>query len=979
MLAPIAIDRPGTANCIAAGALVCYATLLAFAFATGEKQALMPSERLAAGIAALILFTALLIRGLEKLVRPSAITGVGTMMLTVHWIACCTNLLMALAPMPILIDPFTHCRVHLVRWCEWTTLAFVMSFTVEAIDSYDFARPIAFGLTQGGSTICGYILPFTVGPVSWGIVMTISFILYADLLRRVYIKFSYTLEQPAGWPKGGSPQKRDAYRRWISARRLIASCAVMWTAFVLDYFGAWLADVLDPCQRGDASCRHVPAAWPFVLDCIVDVAAKMSYAIVLSEIYESVPVLYELELSEWFVAQMSIVWENSSDVLVISTRSDPNGLVSTTASGSLHELIGISAVGFTSTTTHNYTECTEESLTTPHEYFFLHMVNTAWNESMKIKPDASGGPTVFLREYRMERTGLRTLGCEAHASALPDGSALVMVIRDISDRISRHNAEKALLRETAEKRLISETVSRQKDEEANRFTRHEVKNGMLSAMSALTSLEELHKHGISSGAIVLGEYDRAFSSRLGELHGMLQHTLSTVLAQAMARDVLHGAYTPRPEPINLRNVLVRCAGHAERFEMRTLVEPFPVLELDPKLVFHIHRNAISNACKYGEHGGEVRTELDHVQGQLTLRVFNRPGEGHAKLLALDDTGCIFKKGVRLHPTDSVSSGDGAWIMTKCAEAMDGTCSIAFSEQGTVFEFKCTAHEHVGDEQIISFVMPRHVRAIGIDDAPVQRIIMRSMFNILGVPPENVTLWGSTSEEIDGFDALLAEEVRQHPECIFIVLSDENLDVDDGLRTVSGSEHLERVRGMLTADQEARTLLLVRSANDSDADLELYSSRAHGSLAKDPLQREGLLRAIVPQWLRRFGSFAREVRATDNVVFSAEQLHDALATEVCELLARIEGEDAWVDWSRTWRLLHAIKGNMQSLGRGKSQRVVMTIERMRCLVEAPVDWADVWQGLRADVFTALAVPSIDEQLASPGRISGSGTATSHGSR
>jgi hypothetical protein len=85
-----------------------------------------------------------------------------------------------------------------------------------------------------------------------------------------------------------------------------------------------------------------------------------------------------------------------------------------------------------------------------------------------------------------------------------------------------------------------------------------------------------------------------------------------------------------------------------------------------------------------------------------------------------------------------------------------------------------------------------------------------------------------------------------------VLSDENLDVDDGMRTVSGSEHLERVRGMRGAEQAARPLLLVRSANDSDADIQLYSARAHGSLVKEPLQREELLRAVVPQWLRRFG-------------------------------------------------------------------------------------------------------------------------------
>jgi hypothetical protein len=109
-----------------------------------------------------------------------------------------------------------------------------------------------------------------------------------------------------------------------------------------------------------------------------------------------------------------------------------------------------------------------------------------------------------------------------------------------------------------------------------------------------------------------------------------------------------------------------------------------------------------------------------------------------------------------------------------------------------------------------------------------------------------------------------------------------------------------------------------------------------------------------------------VRVHDESVLSAEQLHDALATEVCQLLARVEAEDA-SDWSRTWRLLHAVKGNLQSIGRGKSQRVVSTIENMRCLVEAPADWAAVWEGLRADVCTALGTASIDEQLATSSSI------------
>lgn len=689
----------------------------------------------------------------------------------------------------------------------------------------------------------------------------------------------------------------------------------------------------------------------------------------LGETHESVPILFQNDFSDWFVAQMSIVWENSSDVLVISTRAEPMGMVSTTASESLHDLIGDAAGRFTQAHRHSLADANDGK--SGAEEFFLHMVSTAWKESMKVRPDASGRPSVLIREYRLQRAD-STLGCEAHASALPDGSALVMVIRDISDRIARYNAEKALLKESAEKRLIAETVSRQKDEEANRFTRHEVKNGMLAAMSSLTSMHELHQHGVSSGAIVSGDYDTAFDARFVDLNGMLQRTLDTVLAQAMARDVVHGAYKPRPEPTVLHDILVRGEGHAKRFAVRVSPTPFPVLEIDPKLVFHIHRNAVSNACKYGERGGEVRTELEHQDGVLTMRVVNKPGAHHDKLMEVHDHSVVFKKGLRLHDEeDSVSSGDGAWIMSKCAEAIGGSVSIAFTPTETVFTLVCGAPVHVGDEQVLSFLMPRHVRAIGIDDAHVQRAILRSIFSLLSVPPENVRLLGETADEIDNFDSLLIADVRAHPECLFLVLADENLDVDDELRTVSGSQHLARVREQLSTEEDARVLLIVRSANDSDEDHRSYLTRAHGLLPKEPLTREGLLRAIVPQWVRRFGTAAmQQSHHHSRGILSLDQMQAALVDDVYDLLGRVCTTDASADWSSVWRTLHALKGNLKSMSKtnkalAEMKRAVRAIESLRCLVEQPTGWPAIWEAIRADIVAAVGPQASEEGVLGAG--------------
>jgi hypothetical protein len=68
--------------------------------------------------------------------------------------------------------------------------------------------------------------------------------------------------------------------------------------------------------------------------------------------------------------------------------------------------------------------------------------------------------------------------CEATVTRVED-NALMIVIRDISERQKRFEAEK---------QVVSESTARQKDAAANRFTRHEIKNGILSAIGLCDSL-----------------------------------------------------------------------------------------------------------------------------------------------------------------------------------------------------------------------------------------------------------------------------------------------------------------------------------------------------------------------------------------------------------------------------------------------------------------------------------------------------------
>ncbi|EOD13027.1 hypothetical protein EMIHUDRAFT_247181, partial [Emiliania huxleyi CCMP1516] len=220
-----------------------------------------------------------------------------------------------------------------------------------------------------------------------------------------------------------------------------------------------------------------------------------------------------------------------------------------------------------------------------------------------------------------------------------------------------------------EREATAAAVERQKDEEANRFSRHEVKNGVLAALSQLDSIS------------------------------------AEMRRKALARDVLHGNYLPRTAPCKIEQAPGPLAlGLAwqinERFPLTTHPSPLPVVDIDQRLLCLVHRNALSNACKYGRHGGVVATEASShalvvlAGDQLTIRVVNEPGEQHESVRGLDPASAaiafaflgpgadFWLSSDEAIATARVSKGDGGWVMAKCAECMLGECSIAFREAET---------------------------------------------------------------------------------------------------------------------------------------------------------------------------------------------------------------------------------------------------------------------------------------------------------
>lgn len=394
---------------------------------------------------------------------------------------------------------------------------------------------------------------------------------------------------------------------------------------------------------------------------------------------------------------------------------------------------------------------------------------------------------------------IKKVMCEIKVSRHTEHTT-VAVVRDVTERYRRFEAES---------RVHAETIARQRDmHTANRFTRHEVKNGLLSGIELCRtlgqSLEELKTMLINSKVIdqadqaaqesVTGVIKRSLDLlsnksmlSLVDLDGALHGVLDTVLAEVMAREVVHEVYQPRLEELDVPTMLVAGLGMKRERTPLTVGTNMPRLLLDAQLIRHIHRNAVSNACKYGKQGAVVKTfvEFNASTQEFKMEVTNEPGLGHDMLLAMGESAgeFVFAQGVRLQPhmkgkTEQKldSSGDGAWIMQKCAKTMNGVCQICFAREGTKFTFRCPAAPVALNSQPkhIGFVVPKNVRAIGVDDSKIQRKLLARILTHVGVESSKQLLLGESPEDVTEFDSTLMTLMEEHPTDKFLVIVDEHL-------------------------------------------------------------------------------------------------------------------------------------------------------------------------------------------------------------
>lgn len=607
----------------------------------------------------------------------SLFSGVLSGALTVQFISICSGIIPLFFKIPIMIDPVTGAKVNLIRYCAWAPQAFMMTFFTEIAVTpkvrsgnkiayqWEFLKvPILHSLAQGLSAFQGLVFPFCNTFSAWLAAMGCAFALFLSIFVRIHFK----KKQLKALQPGTLATELETYERARISYNMLLLCAALWSAIaLLHLFQSFVPSFVAP----NSYLKH--ESLPFICETSIDVFAKALYLDVIVKLHNSA---FDAGMRagrrlEELKRMMLVVWECSADYIVLSVQ-DKNGVVTTLLSPSFLRLGETKGQKFsTKSTALMFKDELSQAITQNKSKLFLMEAS----KSLKISPDSElytslekpltsirelvfqcwnqdAAKSVMLRD--IELPDGTPMHCEGKLTRYK-GDALIVVLRDISERRRRLEAEKLLL---------SEQTARIKDAEANRFTRHEVKNGLLACIELADCLKE----SLCLAPTVVSATVNKIKSNIAlrELEVNLQAVYDTVLAVAMARDVINEDYEPKLERVDLCKVLPTSysfrLNEMHRFPLVTFPSPFPIFMLDPQLVLFVHGNAVSNACKYGQKEGVVLTELHFLEdiGMIALKVINFPGDNYQKLLEMgeDAEKKVFAPMERLHvnfSSDSVLS------------------------------------------------------------------------------------------------------------------------------------------------------------------------------------------------------------------------------------------------------------------------------------------------------------------------------------
>jgi len=195
----------------------------------------------------------------------------------VKLLAALTNAALCFMPStPFMLDVVTGRQNSMLRWAEWVTLAFMITFIVEAVDSTESRVPLLIGASQSLSTLCGLFLP----PVSavdgraWGLLLFISFFFYSIIFPRIYFK-----QRKLQLMRNSLPPRCYPLVRAELGSRLFWAMLFTWSALT----AVWTIDALSALW----SVERGATSWCFIADCVIDCVAKALYTTAIVEQVDS--------------------------------------------------------------------------------------------------------------------------------------------------------------------------------------------------------------------------------------------------------------------------------------------------------------------------------------------------------------------------------------------------------------------------------------------------------------------------------------------------------------------------------------------------------------------------------------------------------------------------------------------------------------------------------------------------------------------
>jgi hypothetical protein len=335
-----------------------WAALVLFLYYITPPQDLVylsDSERMAAAIAFFSLLTATILMVVPLTLQRRKLGPLMWAALSTQGLAIVTNFLLAFCPVVVRIDAITHSPVYLIRWCEWIPCSGLMTFLCEGVaikkkqhqqkrsgddnnsnsklndKNDDFRAAVRNSVAQTLSCLTGgLICAYCNNVYWWSLFMFLSFVSWGFIFPRVIQKrrdFQSMRFRRAATdsPMTDSYMQHEKRDRLRFSYHLILTCSIIWTVLVILYcINAYIYRILPANHRWK---QFAPA---MIVDTFFDVLAKALYMRWIVDVHFAVfdgDARAMRQLTE-LRGLMTILWDTSSDVIVVSIKDDNGKLVS---------------------------------------------------------------------------------------------------------------------------------------------------------------------------------------------------------------------------------------------------------------------------------------------------------------------------------------------------------------------------------------------------------------------------------------------------------------------------------------------------------------------------------------------------------------------------------------------------------------------------------------------------------------------------